>query len=131
MVAFLGGAFNVDYACTKAAMLALHDGLRDEIKLLHGKDGVQTTIVHPSWVRTPVIQEWVDKGLLPFEKTVGPEEVADAIVGQIMSGVGGQIILPNDSAGLILPFVRGLPGWIQDMMRERASRTLLKCVEGK
>ncbi|KAJ5291767.1 NAD(P)-binding protein [Penicillium angulare] len=131
MVAFMGGALNVDYACTKAGLLALHEGLRDEIKILYGKDGVQATIVHPTWVRTPVTQEWVGKGFLPNKKIIEPEEVADAIVGQIMSGIGGQIILPSDFAGLVLPFVRGLPCWIQEKIRDRAAKTLLKCTEGK
>lgn len=43
MVSFMTQASNVDYACTKAAALALHEGLAQEIRGLYKVDGVHTT----------------------------------------------------------------------------------------
>lgn len=84
------------------------------------------SIVHPSWVRTPKIQLLLDKGVPATESIVEPEDVASAIVEQIMLGTGAQILLPRDLAGLVIPFVRGFPCWVQEMMRDRVSRVMLK-----
>lgn len=43
MVSFMTQASNVDYACTKAAALALHEGLGQEIRFLYKANGVHTT----------------------------------------------------------------------------------------
>ena len=83
-------------------------------------------IVHPSWVRTPQIQLLLDKGVPATASIVEPEDVASAIVEQIMSGTGAQILLPGDLTGLVVPFVRGFPCWIQERIRDRVSGALLK-----
>jgi short-subunit dehydrogenase len=43
MASFLTQASNVDYGCTKAAALALHEGLTQELKILYNAPLVRTT----------------------------------------------------------------------------------------
>lgn len=85
---------NVDYSCTKASVLAFHEGLAMELKATYGVDKIRTTVVHPYWVRTPLIQKLSQhpKWKAP---TLEPETVVDAVVAQLLSGRSGHIILPN------------------------------------
>lgn len=48
-----------------------------------------------------------------------PEEVARAVVGQILSCRGGQVILPKDQAWRSM--LRSFPNWVQEGMRDLAS----------
>jgi short-subunit dehydrogenase len=43
MASFMTQASNVDYACTKAAALALHEGLNQELKILYNAPLVRTS----------------------------------------------------------------------------------------
>lgn len=43
MASFMTQASSVDYACTKAATLALHEGLNQELKILYNAPSVRTT----------------------------------------------------------------------------------------
>jgi all-trans-retinol dehydrogenase (NAD+) len=97
---------------------ALRPGLNQELKHIYKTPGILTTIVHPSWVRTPLVGGY--EGHL--EKTQGklmkPEYIAKQIVDQILSCRGGQLILPRPLA--IAAGIRGLPNWLQEFIRDRA-----------
>ncbi|KAI9038615.1 NAD(P)-binding protein [Aspergillus affinis] len=111
---FLTQGANVDYSCTKAAALSFHEGLGQELRFVYKAPSVRTTIVHPSWVRTAMIQRFLDKGLVN-NAAIDPEDVAGAVVNQILSGYGAQIVLPPSLGWLSL--FRGLPSWWQEKMR--------------
>ncbi|KAF2878443.1 hypothetical protein BDV95DRAFT_614010 [Massariosphaeria phaeospora] len=123
---FLGVAGMVDYSCTKAAALAFHEGLGQELREHHDAPKVLTTIVHPNWSKTSL--------LAPFEKTlqeggtafIDPDEVSDAIVNQIFSCAGGQLFLPQHFARVSL--LRGYPHWFQETIRAGAARAVLPAV---
>jgi short-subunit dehydrogenase len=106
----------VSYAATKSAVLALHEGLDQEIKHIYGKPGVLTTIVHPNWVRTPLVGGYEDL----LEKTQGkllkPENIARKIVGQILSCRGGQLFMPGTLS--IASTLRGQANWVQELIRD-------------
>jgi hypothetical protein len=51
-------------------------------------------IVHPTWVRTPLITTLMEKKEFT-EFTLEPETVAEAVVKQVLSGYGAQLILPG------------------------------------
>ncbi|KAF2398278.1 dehydrogenase/reductase SDR family member 8 precursor [Trichodelitschia bisporula] len=108
----------VDYAATKAAVTALHEGLNMEIRHLYKTPGVLNTIVHPSWVRTPLVGGFEDH----LEKTQGglmkPEWIAQKIVKQIVSCRGGQLIIPSKLASATR--LRGEANWIQELIRDFA-----------
>ncbi|KAJ5915252.1 hypothetical protein N7454_011147 [Penicillium verhagenii] len=124
MASFMTQASNVDYACTKAATLALHEGLHQELKVLYNAPSVRTTVIHPSWVRTPMISKLSNHPA--FKDTIiEPEDVANAIVSQLLSGYGGQIVLPE--SGSWVSSVRGFPLWLQEKLRTEVSMVLKKC----
>lgn len=111
--ACLGGM--VDYACTKASALAFHEGLAQELKSYHSAPKVRTTIVHPSWTRTALVQPLLDASSKFRPPIMEVETVSDAIVGQILSGKSGQLILPPSVTPHSL--MRSCPGWVQEVMR--------------
>lgn len=82
---------------------------------------VVTSVIHPSWVRTPMIRKLTSNP--KFKDTIiEPEDVAKAIVNQLFSGYGTQITLP-ESAGWVSS-VRGFPLWLQEKLRTQISRVM-------
>ncbi|KAL1964868.1 hypothetical protein VTN77DRAFT_6370 [Rasamsonia byssochlamydoides] len=112
----------VDYACTKASALAFHEGLTQELRYCHGATKVRTSIIHPLWVRTPLIKRITDAGSLFRQSIMEPGEVSAAIVKHLLSGNSGQVIIPTRAS--IYPLIRALPSWLQEMLRGVGSRDL-------
>ncbi|KAH7127476.1 hypothetical protein EDB81DRAFT_600489, partial [Dactylonectria macrodidyma] len=113
MASFVTVASNVDYCCSKAAALAFHEGLVQELKHKYNASKVNASVVHPMWIRTPMFESVLKKG--GFTDTLlEPNSVADAIVAQVVGGRSGQLFLPGYySIGSIL---RGLPTWVQEVI---------------
>ena len=93
-------------------------GLSQELKHIYKTPGVLNTVVHPSWVRTPLVKGYEDH----LEKTQGglmkPEMIGRKIADQIFSCSGGQLIIPASlklAAG-----IRGQPNWLQEVLRDLA-----------
>lgn len=121
---FLTNSANADYVATKAAALAFHEGLTSELKIWYKTPGVKTTIAHPSWVRTPLIEETIRRsGQDPqiLENMLKPEEVADVIVRQIISRRGAQLFIPSFAAPI--SWLKGLPNWAQEVVRDAFGKT--------
>ena len=126
--ATLGGM--VDYACTKASALAFHEGLAQELKSYHDAPRVRTTVVHPSWTRTPLVQPLLDASSAFRPPIMEVETVADAIVAQILSGKSGQLILPPSVTPHSL--IRAFPSWVQEIARNWGTSMLkVTSPEGK
>jgi short-subunit dehydrogenase len=118
MASFVTSPGIVDYASTKAAVMAFHEGLNQEIRWIYMTPGVLNTVVHPYWARTGLVRGFESH----LEKTQGgmmnPNVIAKKIVGQIVSCKGGQIIIPRHMAtGSLL---RGFPNWLQEFIRDGA-----------
>ena len=121
---FLTNSANADYVATKTAALAFHEGLTSELKIWYKASGVKTTIAHPSWVRTPLIEEMILRsGQDPkiLEKMLMPEEVAEVIVMQIISRRGAQLFIPSIAAPI--SWLKGLPNWVQELVRDAFGKT--------
>ncbi|KAF2130631.1 NAD(P)-binding protein [Dothidotthia symphoricarpi CBS 119687] len=116
LASFVALAGAVDYSCTKAALLAFHEGLTQELKHRYKCPQIKTTIVHPNWTRSAITAHpAMEAGL----KSVGvgllePQDVADAMVKQILAAKSGQIVLGPGLA----PKIRALPLWIQELIRD-------------
>ncbi|KAL4884478.1 hypothetical protein BJY04DRAFT_215444 [Aspergillus karnatakaensis] len=126
MASFTTSAELVPYCCSKAAALAFHEGVGQEVRYCYGekKGGVRTSIIHPLWVQTPMIKAMVQKGSLFKQPVLTVEEVSRAVVQQIVRGNGGQLCLPG-SYGMGA-MVRGLPGWIQEWVRDYYSNIYVR-----
>ncbi|KAJ6023841.1 hypothetical protein N7540_004638 [Penicillium herquei] len=110
----------VDYCCSKASILAFHEGLTQELKHFYHAPNVRTTIVHPLWVQTPMV-----KGFTDYQSTFGqpvmtPETVSQRVIDQILSRQGGQIILPTRLS--LVSALRGMPISVQETARSFFSK---------
>jgi short-subunit dehydrogenase len=112
----------VDYSCSKASALAFHEGLSQELRVFYKAKKVRTSIVHPLWVRTPMIQLLTDAGQHFKQPVMTPEVVSAAVVKQILTQSSGQVILPPKLSWL--SNLRSLPWWLQEAGRSVQSREL-------
>lgn len=104
----------VDYAASKAAALAFHEGLTAELKTRYNAPKVRTVVVNQGYTKTPLFQGYNNdsKFLMP---TLEPETVAEGIVEKILAGHSGQLILPG--FGVTSTILRFLPHWAQIRVR--------------
>ncbi|PSS03590.1 hypothetical protein BD289DRAFT_155006 [Coniella lustricola] len=111
----------VDYAASKAAALAFHEGLSAELPTRYGAPKVRTVVVNQGYTKTPLFTGYNNsKGfLIP---ALEPETVAEAIVRQVLSGRSGQVICP--AFARLLPAMAALPHWYQDGMRKDGAEIL-------
>lgn len=98
---------------TKASALAFHEGLSAELRSKnHGFNApeVKMTCVHPTWASTAMIaphRSQIDRsGMAILE----PQTVADAVVKQVLSGRGRQIVLAPGVE--LISTVRAWPSWL-------------------
>lgn len=116
IASYVNMASVTDYSATKAATLSFHEGLRTELKCIHKVDQVLTSSVHPSFVRTPFMDEVVDKIDEERIECLTPEQVADQVVALLFSRKSGQAIVPNNVAAI--SSLRGWPTWLQERLRD-------------
>lgn len=116
LASFVALAGAVDYSCTKAALLAFHEGLTQELKHRHKCPEVMTTIVHPNWTKSAITaNEALAAGLKRIgAKVLETDYVAKAMVDQILAGRSGQLVL----GPALSPKVRALPLWVQELVRD-------------
>lgn len=80
-------------------------------------------VVNPTWIRTPLIEPLTSHP--KFNDTVlEPEDVATTVVDQVVSGRGGQLILPPTH--WFLSGIRGWPTWMSSGLRNKVSGLLLQ-----
>ncbi|KAF2791264.1 NAD(P)-binding protein [Melanomma pulvis-pyrius CBS 109.77] len=120
LAAFLGLAGMVDYSCTKAGLIAFHEGLTQELKHRYHAPQIKTSIVYPNWTRTRLIEgltEGIQRSRAPI---VEPKDVAEAMVRQIIAARSGQVVLgPSGVAS-----IRALPMWLQEFIRDRMAQVV-------
>ncbi|KAF1831532.1 NAD(P)-binding protein [Decorospora gaudefroyi] len=116
LASFVTLAGAVDYSCTKAALLAFHEGLAQELKHRYNCPQIQTSIVHPNWTRSAITSHpAIAAGLKRIGvKLLEPEHVAEAMVKQITAVKSGQLIL----GPWLSPKLRALPLWLQELIRD-------------
>lgn len=117
LASFVTLAGAADYSCTKAALLAFHEALAQELKHRHKCPQVKSSIIHPGWTRSALTANpGVAAGLKRASvKLLEPEDVAKAMVKQIIEAKSGQVILGPS----IVTGVRALPLWIQEVIRDK------------
>ncbi|KAH8168037.1 hypothetical protein CIB48_g233 [Xylaria polymorpha] len=105
-----------DYSATKAAALAFHEALTCELKHTYKAPNVLTTVVHPNYVRTPLIESHVHHLERAGVRLLTSEQVAEPIVAQLKSRRGGQLIIPRSAS--FISGIRGWPTWLQELLRD-------------
>ncbi|KAI0863419.1 NAD(P)-binding protein [Xylaria cubensis] len=112
-----------DYSATKAAALSFHEALTCELKHVYKAPNVLTTVVHPNYVRTPLIEDYVGHLEQAGVRLLTSEHVAEPIVAQLKSQRGGQLIIPKSAS--VVSGIRGWPTWLQELLRDVIGRSSL------
>ncbi|WKT54471.1 Short-chain dehydrogenase/reductase SDR [Fusarium oxysporum f. sp. vasinfectum] len=107
LASFMTQAANVDYGASKVGVLAFHEGLKQELNHIYKAPAVRATVIHPSWVKTPMAEKLLQTGKL--------------------GRYGAQVVVPNTLAWTSI--VRGLPVWIQETLRDSVTRSLLQALQ--
>nr|CDI53334.1 short-chain dehydrogenase reductase [Melanopsichium pennsylvanicum 4] len=118
---FIMPAGGADYGATKAGVLSLHETLQLELELLYQKrTGVHCSIVHPYWIRTPLVDPIFKKEML--DKMILPSVVGQKMVDQLLSGQGGSLYIPGWIGNLA--YIRALPHSLQHRIRIKGTLDL-------
>ncbi|KAH7161770.1 hypothetical protein EDB81DRAFT_925474 [Dactylonectria macrodidyma] len=120
IASFIALATAADYSATKAGALAFHESLACELKQYYKAPNVLTTVVHPNFVRTPLVEDFVDRLESSGVRLLTPDQIASEVVDQIKSKRGGQLIVPNSASAI--SGIRGWPTWIQELLRDTIGR---------
>jgi short-subunit dehydrogenase len=117
----------VDYAASKAAAHAFHDGLTAELATRYNAPRVRTVLVNQGYTTTPLFEGYRNDSpfLMP---ALHPATVAEAIVRQVLKGESNQLILP--AFGNTLPVLGGMPHWYQTRLRAR-NQAIMKAFAGR
>jgi all-trans-retinol dehydrogenase (NAD+) len=116
LASFVSLAAAVDYSCTKSGLLSFHEGLVQELKHRYKCPQIKTTIVHPGWTKSAITAHPAIKAGLESigVKLLEAQDVADAMVKQIIAARSGQLVL----GPAISPKLRALPLWLQEIIRD-------------
>lgn len=120
LASFVALPTGADYAATKAAALAFHEALGCELKHHYKSPSILTTVVHPDFVATPLIQDFQAQLERGGVKMLTPDIIADEIVAQLKTRRGGQVIIPKKAS--IVAGIRGWPSWAQELLRDVLGR---------
>lgn len=123
LASFVALGTSVDYSATKAGALAFHEGLGSELRHVYKAPGVITTVVHPYHVRTAMTGTEAYRYVRQQDNLLSAEDVALKVVEQILFKRGGQLIIPGRYN--IAPALRAFPTWLQDLVRDITSKSLV------
>lgn len=113
----------VDYAASKHAALAFHEGLAAELATRYRARKVRTVVVNQGYTRTALFEGY--RNDVPFlMPNLEPETVAEAIVRQVLSGKSGQIIRPAFANSLTV--LASMPHWYQYGLRADGHKIMKK-----
>ncbi|EMD91414.1 hypothetical protein COCC4DRAFT_69441 [Bipolaris maydis ATCC 48331] len=111
-----------DYAASKSAALALHEGLQTELKHIYKAPKVRCTVVCPSLVGTKMFTGLSSPSnfLMPV---LTPQEVAGVISSALWSGEARHIDLPWLSKVFMTP-LKGAPVFLRMLMQDGAGDSM-------
>lgn len=108
----------VDYAASKAAAAAFHEGLAAELATRCAARRVRSVLVLQGHTRTRLVEGYDQGGGSSFAMPVlEPETVAEAVVAQVLTGRSGHVVVPG--AGNLLTALRAMPHWYQVRVRNK------------
>lgn len=124
IASFVALATAAPYSATKAGALAFHESLAAEIKHQYKAPNVLTTAVHPNFVRTPLVADFSGRLENAGVRMLTTDVIAKAVIKQIKSKRGGQLIIPDSASGV--SGIRGWPTWLQEIIRDAIARGAAK-----
>lgn len=124
IASFVALATAADYSATKAGALAFHEALASEIKHQYKAPNVLTSVVHPNFVRTPLLDGFSGRLERAGVRLLTSDRIADEVVAQIKSRRGGQLVIPSSASGIT--GIRGWPKWLQELLRDAIAKGAVK-----
>lgn len=117
----------VDYAASKAAARAFHEGLAAELATRYGAPRVRTVLVTQGYTDTPLFRGYRNDSpfLMP---PLHPATVADAVVRQLLRGESAHLVLP--AFANTLSFLAAMPHWYQTRLRVK-NHTIMSDFRGR
>ena len=107
----------VDYAGTKAAAVAFHEGLTSELVVRYNAPKVRTLCVCPNFVYTKLAEGFRNSAWFA-NPTLYPETVVEAQFERIWKWDGG-LLTVSPASGFIATTMRAWPHWMQNRTRNR------------
>ncbi|KAK5126084.1 hypothetical protein LTR85_011439 [Meristemomyces frigidus] len=129
MASFVSPAEMVSYANTKSAALSFHEGLASEVRTVHNVPEVKFTVVHPTFAATGMIRKYQEDLKKAGMHVMDPQMVSDAVVKQIVSCRGAQLIIPDDHG--VISCMRAFPHWLSQGMLRLGERAGAKRRDGQ
>jgi hypothetical protein len=126
MAAFVCSPGLVAYSSSKSAALVFHEGLQQELRTFHNAPEIKCSVVHPTFADTPMVAKFKDSLAKTTAKLITPESVADAVVKQVLSGRGAQIVL-NGNLPYFLTTLRAWPHYLSGIILMGANRAMKVC----
>jgi NAD(P)-dependent dehydrogenase (short-subunit alcohol dehydrogenase family) len=120
IASFVALATAADYSATKAGALAFHESLVSEIKHQYKAPNVLASVIHPNFVRTPLLDDFSDRLERCGIRFLTSDRIADEVVAQIKSRRGGQLVIPSSATGISA--IRGWPTWLQEVVRDSVAK---------
>lgn len=117
VAAWVTASHMTEYAASKAASLAFHEGLSTELVTTHNAPRVRTVMVNQSYTRTSLFQGFGIKDSTFFGPPLYVDTLVDEMVAQILRGESGQIIMPGWYK-IVGAHLRSFPHWMQIRVRQ-------------
>ncbi|PGH06674.1 hypothetical protein AJ79_06458 [Helicocarpus griseus UAMH5409] len=114
----------VDYSASKSAAVAFHEGLTTELVTRYKAPKVRTVLVSQGFART-YLSSILNADDTFFNPLLEPESVAEALVGQVLTGKSGHVFLPG-STGFFARWLRVFPYWFQNRLRDDCEKLMRK-----
>jgi short-subunit dehydrogenase len=110
MAAFVTSPGLVPYSNTKVAAWSFHEGLQQETRCFYNAPEVKFSCIHPTFAATPMVAPHQKELEAGGATIITAESVSDAVVKQIMSCRGRQVIIAGNVGAAV--WFRALPVWI-------------------
>lgn len=120
IASFVALGSSSDYSATKAGALSFHESLASEIKHVYKAPNILTTVVHPNFVATPLVDDFQARLKKSGVRFLTADQISSKVVAQIKSKKGGQLIIPSSASGI--SGIRGWPTWLQELLRDEVGK---------
>lgn len=125
VASFLSPPGLVPYANTKVAALGFHEGLQMEARVFHDAPEIKFTVVHPTFAATPMTAPFASNLSAAKQKVIKPTMVSNAVVKQILSGRGRQLIIAPGTSAVV--HLRAVPHWLSQFGLQLSDREAKVC----
>ncbi|KAG9765617.1 NAD(P)-binding protein, partial [Aureobasidium melanogenum] len=120
--AFVATSHITDYAATKAAALALYEGIQTELKHVYKAPAVRCSVICPAVANTKMFGSVVQKGNF-FMPALEASDIGDRMCEILKSANSQQVVMPAMAS--IAVVLRMMPTWMRINAQDAAAEAML------